>query len=123
MYAKKQFLDDNWGRTCFDWLQETRPGKKEGSTWRATFLLRSDLSREELTKWLHNKSISWKKKRRLIQAITLTFPCSKWLWRIKCKPNAECSVRKISAVPTPGGEAEASDRHLREPPERRVPWD
>jgi hypothetical protein len=22
-YAKKQFWDDSWGRTCFDWLQET----------------------------------------------------------------------------------------------------
>ena len=43
----------------------------------ANFLLRADLSKEEQTKWLHNKSVAWKKKRRLIQAITLTFPCSK----------------------------------------------
>jgi len=79
IYTSKKFLDDTWGRTCFEWLQETIPNQKAGTTWCATFLLRADLSREELTKWLHNKSVTWKKKRRLIQAITLTFPCSKWL--------------------------------------------
>ena len=92
IYTSKKFLDDTWGRTCFEWLQETIPNQKAGTTWCATFLLRADLSREELTKWLHNKSVTWKKKRRLIQAITLTFPCSKWLCRIKSKPNAECAL-------------------------------
>ena len=55
IYTSKKFLDDTWGRTCFEWLQETIPNQKAGTTWCATFLLRADLSREELTKWLHNK--------------------------------------------------------------------
>ena len=79
VYASREFLENTWGRTCFEWLQETAPNQKAGATWCATFLLREGLSREELTKWFRNKGVTWKKKRRLIQAITLTFPCSKWL--------------------------------------------
>ena len=92
IYANKDFLDETWGRTCFDWLQETIPSRRAGTTWCATFLLREGLSREELTKWLRNKNVAWNKKHRLIQANTLTFPCSKWLCRIKSKSNAECAL-------------------------------
>ena len=92
IYANREFLENTWGRTCFEWLQETAPNQKAGATWCATFLLRVGLSREELTKWLRNKGVTWKKKRRLIQAITLTFPCSKWLCRIGSKSNAECAL-------------------------------
>ena len=92
IYASREFLESTWGRTCFEWLQETAPNQKAGATWCATFLLRMGLSREELTKWLRNKGVTWKKKRRLIQAITLTFPCSKWLCRIGSKSNAACAL-------------------------------
>ena len=33
IYTSKKFLDDTWGRTCFDWLQETIPNQKAGTTW------------------------------------------------------------------------------------------
>ena len=65
IYTSKKFLDNTWGRTCFEWLQETIPNQKAGTTWCATFLLRADLSREELTKWLHNKR-AWHGRKNVV---------------------------------------------------------
>ena len=38
---------------------------------------RTFLSREEIRKWLRNKSIPWQRRRRLLQVVTGTFPCAR----------------------------------------------
>jgi hypothetical protein len=53
------FKDEReWGKKCFEDL-ERRMGRLATSTWSTDFLLREGSSREELGKWLKNKSIPW----------------------------------------------------------------
>jgi hypothetical protein len=48
-------------------------------TWSTDFLLREGSSREEIGKWMKNKFIPWRRRRRLLQVVTGTFPCAKSL--------------------------------------------
>jgi ribonuclease HI len=70
------FKDERaWGRKCFEDLDQKRMGRPATSTWSTDFLLREGSSREEIGKWLKNKSIPWQRRRRLLQVVTGTFPC------------------------------------------------
>ena len=76
-------------------------------TWAAGFLRRKGQSREALGKWLSNRAVTWKRRRRTLQVITRTFPCEKWLHKIKKRPTSECerckkawmAAGKTGAVP------------------------
>jgi ribonuclease HI len=60
------FKDERaWGRKCFEDLDQRRMGRPVTSTWSTDFLLREGSSREEIGKWLKNKSIPWQRRRRL----------------------------------------------------------
>ncbi len=64
-------------------------GDRRQSTWSTDFLLREGSSREEIGKWLKNKSIPWQRRRRLLQVVTGTFPCGQQLVKYGYKEKAE----------------------------------
>ena len=41
-----------------------------------------------------NRAVLWKRRRRTLQVITRTFPCGKWLHKIKKRPTSECKQCK-----------------------------
>jgi hypothetical protein len=45
-----------WGKKCFEDLDQRRMGRPATRTWSTDFLLREGSSREEIGKWLKNKS-------------------------------------------------------------------
>jgi len=89
------FKDERaWGRKCFQDLDQKRMGRPATSTWSTDFLLREGSSREEIGKWLKNKSIPWQRRRRLLQVVTGTFPCGQQLVKYGYKETAECILCK-----------------------------
>jgi ribonuclease HI len=89
------FKDERtWGRKCFEDLDQRRMGRPATSTWSTDFLLREGSSREEIGKWLKNKSIPWQRRRRLLQVVTGTFPCGQQLVKYGYKEKAECILCK-----------------------------
>ena len=89
------FKDEReWGKKCFEDLDQRRMGRPATSTWSTNFLLREGLSREEIGKWLRNKSIPWQRRRRLLQVVTGTFPCGQQLVKYGYKEKAECTLCK-----------------------------
>ncbi len=72
-----------------------RIGRQVTSTWSTDFLLREGSSREEIGKWLKNKSIPCQRQRRLLQVVvTGTFPCGQQLVKYGYKEKAECILCK-----------------------------
>ncbi len=69
------FSEREWGKKCFEDLNQRRIRRPATSTWSTDFLLREGSSREEIGKWLKNKSLPWQRRRRLLQVVTGTFPC------------------------------------------------
>ena len=91
----RSFKDERkWGKKCFKDLDQRRMGRPATSTWSTDFLLREGLSREEIGKWLRNKSIPWQRRRRLLQVVTGTFPCGQQLVKYGYKEKAECTLCK-----------------------------
>ena len=97
LFQKKEFVtDEKWEQKCLANLFEEDPDKKILNTWCDDFLMQNNASREELTKWLANKHVPWKRRRRLLQAITLSFPSSAWLHRIGATKSDKCAAcRKV----------------------------
>jgi hypothetical protein len=69
-------------------------GRPATRTWSTDFLLREGSSREEIGKWLKNKSIPWQRLRRLLQVVTGTFPCGQQIVKYGYKRTAECILCK-----------------------------
>ena len=107
VFNRKDFItDENWGQRCLSDLFEASPNRKILSTWCEDFLLQQEVSRDELTAWLTNKEVPWRRKRRLLQAITLSFPCSAWLHKIGVATSDKCiACHKVSLRQGLGGEA------------------
>ena len=88
-----KFKDEQtWGKQCFEDLEWRDLGEPATTTWSTDFLVRNDVSREELGKWLRNRAIPWKRRRRLIQVVTDTFPCGQWLHKIGRRATAGCEL-------------------------------
>ena len=64
-----------WGKKCFEDLDQLRMWRPATCTWSTDFLLREGSSREEIGKRLKNKSVPWRRWSRLLQVVTGTFPC------------------------------------------------
>jgi hypothetical protein len=98
VFDRKEFVtDENWEQRCLSDLFEENPDRKVLNTWCEDFLLQREVSREELTAWLANKYVPWKRKTRLLQAITLSFPCSAWLHKIGAATSDNCiACHKVS---------------------------
>ncbi len=84
--------DQEWGKKCFEDLDQRSMGRPATRTWSTDFLLREGLSREEIGKWLKNKSIPWQRRRRLLQVVTGTFPCGQQMVKYGYKGKAECTL-------------------------------
>ena len=56
-----------WGKKCFEDLDQRRMGRPATRTWSTDFLLREGSSPEEIGKWLKDKSVPWHRRRRLLQ--------------------------------------------------------
>jgi hypothetical protein len=69
-------------------------GRPVTRTWSTDFLLREGSSREEIGKWLKNKSIPWQRRRRLLQVVTGTFPCGQQMMKYGYKRTAACTLCK-----------------------------
>jgi ribonuclease HI len=92
MFSRKDFVtNEDWEQRCLSNLFEEEPGKKVLDTWCEDFLMQRNASREVMTKWLANKYVPWKRKRRLLQAITLSFPSSAWLHKIGAAESDKCT--------------------------------
>ena len=64
-----------------------RPATRTCST---DFLLREGSSREEIGKCLKNKSVPWRRQRRLLQVVTGTFPCGQQMQTYGYRKTAAC---------------------------------
>ena len=92
-----KFKDEQeWGKECFEDLEGRNMGKSVTNTWCTDFLIRDRVGREEMGRWLRNKAVPWKRRRRLIQVVTGTFPCGNWLHKIGRRESAGCALCKIA---------------------------
>ena len=99
-----KFKDEQaWGKECFEDLESRELGEPATSSWSTDFLVRTGESREELGKWLRNRAVPWKRRRRLIQVVTDTFPCGGWLHKIGRRATAECELCRRSKENSEGG--------------------
>ena len=81
-----------WGKKCFDDLDQRRMGRPATRTWSMDFLLREGSSREEIGKWLKNKSVPWRRRRRLRQMLNGTFPCGQQMKKHGYRTTAVCML-------------------------------
>jgi hypothetical protein len=84
--------EQEWGKQCFEDLDQRRLGRPATRTWCTDFFLREGSSREEIGTWLKNKSIPWQRRRRLLQVATGTFPCGQQMCKYVYKRTAGCTL-------------------------------
>ena len=96
-----------WGKKCFEDLDQRRMGRPVTRTWSTDFLLREGSSREEIGKRLKNKSIPWQRRRRLLQVVTGTFPCGQQMVSraTRKQRSAHCVRRHMRRVEAAGTES------------------
>ncbi len=81
-----------WGKQCFEDLDQRRMGRPATRTWSTDFPLLEGSSREEIGKWLKNKSIPWRRRRRLLQVVTGTFSCEHQMQKYGYRRTAACML-------------------------------
>ena len=86
-----------WNRQCAAELEARGGATPATGTWCANFLTREGQSREELGKWLTNNSVPEKRRKRMLQMATGSFPCGAHLSdKLKCRSSSECELcRKV----------------------------
>ena len=111
-----------WGKKCFEDLDQRRMGRPATRTWSTDFLLREGSSREEIGKWLKNKPILWRRQRRLLLVVTGTFPCGQQMQKYGYRRTATCVVSEGARGALKQLERRAAEGDNRPYSERRVPW-
>jgi hypothetical protein len=81
-----------WGKEFFEDLDQWRMGRPATRTCSTDFLLREGSSREEIGKWLKNKSVPWQRLKRLLQVVTGTFPCGQQMQKYGYRRTAACML-------------------------------
>ena len=71
-------------------------------SWTVDFMTRAGESREAIHKWLKCKAVPWRRRRRLLQAMTGTFPCGQWLNKIGKGTGGGCELCARNRVPGNG---------------------
>ena len=79
-----------WGKKFFEDLDQRRMGRPATCTWSTDFLLREGSSREEIG--LKNKSVPWRRRRRLLQVVTGTFTCGQQIQKYGYRKTAACML-------------------------------
>jgi hypothetical protein len=80
-----------WNDQCGEGMRKLHEDLPATTTWEAEFLLREGLSREVMGKWMANEAVPWKRRRRWLQTIAGIFPCGKWLYKIRKRPDDLCA--------------------------------
>ena len=81
-----------WGRKCFEDLDQKRIGRPATRTTSTDCFLREGSSQEEMGKLMKNKSIPWQLQKRLLQMTTGTFPCGQQMQKYGYRRTATCVV-------------------------------
>jgi hypothetical protein len=81
-----------WGKKCFEDLDQRRMGRPATRTWSTDFLLLEGSSREERGKWFKNRSAPCRRRRRLLQVVTGTFPCGQQMQKYGYRKTAVCML-------------------------------
>jgi hypothetical protein len=81
-----------WGKKCFEDLDQRRMGRPATRTCSTDFLLREGSSREGMGKWLKNKSLPWRRRRGLLQVVTGTLPCGQQMQEYGYRKTAACML-------------------------------
>ena len=81
-----------WGKKCFEDLDQRRMGLPATRPWSTDFLLLEGSSREEIRKCLKNKSIPWQLRRRLLQVVTGTCPCGQQIQKYGYRRTTVCML-------------------------------
>ena len=80
-----------WNDQCGEGIRRLHEDLPATTTWKAEFLLREGLSREVMRKWMANEAVPWKRRRRWLQTVAGIFPFSKWLHKIRKRPDDLCA--------------------------------
>jgi hypothetical protein len=81
-----------WGKKCFEDLDQRSMERPATRTWCTHFLLREGSIREEIGKCFKNKSIPLQRRRRLLQVLTGTFPCGQQMQKYGYRKTAACML-------------------------------
>ena len=79
-----------WGRQCMQELESQGGASPATGTWCTNFISREGQTREQLGKWLTSKAVPEKRRRRMIQLVTGTFPCGANVHRRQPQPCELC---------------------------------
>ena len=104
--------EEDWNEECMAQRRLAEVGQPASSTWTVDFLTRRGESRECMGKWLRNKGVSWKARRRLLQANSNSFPCGTVLHRWKKRPNSACEICQQLKGPSGGATEPESLGHI-----------
>ena len=102
----RRHIEANWWATQSEWEQAgaamckhnrglqllRRCARPVSRTWTTDFLLRPRQSRMELHKWLTNKAIPWRRRRRLLQVISHSYPSGAFLYKIGRRAAKHCTI-------------------------------
>ena len=102
----RRHIEANWWATQSEWEQAgaamckhnrgmqllRRCARPASRTWTTDFLLRPRQSRMELHKWLTNKAIPWRRRRRLLQVISHSYPSGAFLYKIGRRAAKHCTI-------------------------------
>jgi hypothetical protein len=84
--------EQEWGKKCFEDLDQRRLGRPATRTWSTDFLLLEGSSQVEIGKWSKTKSIPWQRRARLLQVVTGTFPCGQQMKTYGYRKTAACTL-------------------------------
>jgi hypothetical protein len=81
--------EQEWGKKCFEDLDQRRMGRP---VYMEYGLLREGSNREEIGKWLKNKSIPWQRRRGVAPGSDWHVPCGQQMLKYGYKRTAACTL-------------------------------
>ena len=82
---------ESWSERCDEAIKRGDDGMPSTTTWAAGFLLRKGQSREELGKWLTNRAVPWKRRRRTVRLASHNRNVS--VWKVAIQDQEEANKR------------------------------
>ena len=89
-----------WNKQCARTMDVRGVRTPVTGTWSTNFLIREGQTREQLGKWLTKKSIPEKRRRRMLQLVTNSFPCGANVHRRQKNPCVLCK-RELESTGRP----------------------
>ena len=82
----------DWAREIMEKLRAAPHSDPLTDTWTSDFLSREGEGREVVGERLRDKTVPWQVQRRLMQAMTNSFPCGAHLHRMGLRRSNECTL-------------------------------